>query len=129
MKEQVSTLWLIGLSVMMGVAGQTAIKLGVNHPESTGLVESGPMGVFVMMIRWPLVLLGLLMYGVDALAWIVVLSRVDLSNAYPFLALNFVLITIVSRVIFSETIPGVRWLGTLVICVGIVLVGWSATSG
>ncbi len=128
MKEQIlPTFWLIGLSVVMGVAGQLAIKLGLNNYESTGFVASGPVGLLAMIFRTPLVLLGLLMYGVGAMAWIVVLSRVDLSYAYPFLSLNFVLIAIVSRVVLSETIPAVRWLGIFMICLGTILIGRSGT--
>ncbi len=124
MKELIDpTLWFVGLAVVMAVAGQTVIKLGVNNAESSGFVTSSR--VLATVVRSPLVLLGLLMYGVGALAWIVVLSRIDLSYAYPFLALNLVLITIVSRIVLSETIPVVRWLGILLICLGTILVGRS----
>jgi drug/metabolite transporter (DMT)-like permease len=74
-----------------------------------------------------LVLAGLALYGLGALAWIVVLSRLDLNVAYPFLALNFVLITIISRVVLSETVPELRWVGIAFICLGILLVARSAT--
>jgi drug/metabolite transporter (DMT)-like permease len=130
MKEQLfPTLWLIGLSLVTSILGQTTIKLGVSRPESAGLAGAGPISVVLLVVRSPLVLLGLLIYGVGALAWIVVLSRVDMSYAYPFLALNFVLITVVSRVVFSETIPGLRWLGIVFICIGILLVARSSSVG
>jgi multidrug transporter EmrE-like cation transporter len=54
------------------------------------------------------------------------LTRLDLSLAYPFLALNFVLIAIVSRLFLGETIPGLRWAGIAVICSGILLIARSA---
>jgi drug/metabolite transporter (DMT)-like permease len=127
MKEQLlSSWWLIGLSVMVSVIGQTILKLGVRHPE---LAMTGPMAVALFILRSPLVMLGLLMYSIGALAWIVVLSRLDLSYAYPFLALNFVLVAIVSRVVLAEAIPGLRWLGIGFICVGILLVARSAVAG
>ena len=63
--------------------------------------------------------------AMGALAWISVLSRLDLSLAYPFLALNFVLITLISRVFLGETVPTLRWLGILVIVGGILLVARS----
>jgi len=130
MKEQLlSSWWLIGLSVMVSVIGQTILKLGVRHPELAELAMTGPMAVALLILRSPLVMLGLLMYGIGALAWIVVLSRLDLSYAYPFLALNFVLVAIISRVVLSEAIPGLRWLGIGFICVGILLVARSAVAG
>lgn len=118
--------WLILLSVASGVAGQTVIKLGVSQPGSSE-AASGLISLVTMILRSPMVLLGLVLYGIGALAWIAVLSRMDLSIAYPFLALNFVLVTVSSRLILGETVPFMRWMGIVVICVGILLVSRSNT--
>jgi len=127
-KEQLlPTLWLIGLSIAMNVLGQTAIKLGVNQPVGATLAAANPMAVVSWVVRSPLIMLGLLMHGVGALAWIVVLSRLDLSYAYPFVAVNFVLVAIVSQVVLSETVPALRWLGIALICGGLTLVALSAS--
>ncbi len=118
--------WLILLSVVSGVAGQTVIKLGVSQPGAADAAD-GFLSLITMITRSPLVLLGLVLYGVGALAWIAVLSRMDLSLAYPFLALNFVLVTLSSRFLLGETVPMMRWMGILVICAGIILVARSNT--
>ena len=117
--------WLILLSILCGVAGQTVIKIGVSQP---GASESaaGFLPLIVMIFRSPMVLLGLVLYGLGALSWIAVLARLDLSVAYPFLALNFVLVTLSSQFILGEQVPGVRWVGVLVICGGILLVARSS---
>lgn len=118
--------WLILLSVASGVAGQTALKLGVSQPGASE--AAGDLVSLVGMIaRSPLVLLGLVLYAAGAVAWIAVLARIDLSLAYPFLALNFVLITLSSRFILGEAVPFTRWMGILVICAGILLVARSNT--
>lgn len=122
-----AVLWLILLSIGAGVAGQTLLKIGVNAPDSFQ-ITTNPLVLFGMIVRSPWVLGGLLLYGVGALAWIAVLSRLDLSYAYPFLALNFVLIAIVSRLFLGESVPWDRWLGIAVICVGILLVARSGLS-
>jgi drug/metabolite transporter (DMT)-like permease len=72
---------------------------------------------------------GLLLYGVGALSWIMVLSRMNLSYAYPFLALNFVLVALVSRLVLGESIPLMRWVGIALICAGIVAIANSAQQG
>lgn len=118
--------WLILLSVASGVAGQTVIKMGVSQPGSSE-AAAGLISLVTMIVRSPMVLLGLVLYGIGALAWIAVLSRMDLSIAYPFLALNFVLVTVSSRLILGETVPFMRWMGIVVICVGILLVSRSNT--
>ena len=130
MKEHtVATYGLICLSIIVGVAGQTVIKLGVNNLNPGEATSNIPLSVLAHSIRSPLVLLGLFLYGVGAAAWILVLSRVDLSFAYPFLALNFILITISSRILLSETVPLLRWLGVLIICAGILVVAVSGRTG
>ena len=117
--------WLIALSISTGVAGQTAIKLGVSQPSTEGTV-SGLFALVNLILTSPWVLLGLTLYGIGAVAWIAVLARLDLSLAYPLLALNFVLITLSSRLILGETVPTMRWIGMSVICVGIIIVARSA---
>ncbi len=117
--------WLIALSISTGVAGQTAIKLGVSQPQAAGHTAS-LLSLVTLILGSPWVLLGLTLYGIGAVAWIAVLARLDLSLAYPLLALNFVLITLSSRLILGETVPTMRWVGMLVICAGIVIVARSA---
>lgn len=117
-----STLRLIALAVAMGAAGQTFLKVSVDGVDFASIIGRGPMAVLEFVLRSPVLLAGFLMYAIGALAWIIVLSRVDLSFAYPFLALNFVVITLVSRFLLGESIPPMRWLGVGVICAGILLI-------
>jgi multidrug transporter EmrE-like cation transporter len=116
---------LIGLSIAAGVIGQTTMKLGVNH---AGLGEGGTglVGVLGIIFTEPLVLFGLACYVLAALAWIAALTKLDLSVAYPFLALNFVLVALSASMILGEAIPPMRWVGIGVICAGILLVARSA---
>jgi drug/metabolite transporter (DMT)-like permease len=124
--ELLSSLGLILLSVASGVAGQLAIKVGVTRAGTVGIGDSGAIATLITAFRSPLVWLGLALYGLGALAWILVLTRLDLSLAYPFLALNFILIAIASRLFLGEAIPALRWGGIAVICVGILLIARSA---
>jgi drug/metabolite transporter (DMT)-like permease len=117
--------WLILLSVLCGVAGQTVIKIGVSQPGAAE-AAAGFLPLVTMILRSPMVLLGLVLYGLGALAWIAVLARMDLSIAYPFLALNFILVTISSQFLLGENVPGLRWVGVLIICSGIFLVARSS---
>jgi drug/metabolite transporter (DMT)-like permease len=113
------------LSITSGVAGQTAIKIGVSQPGATN-ATSDLLSLIALILRSPLILLGLALYGIGALAWIAVLSRIDLSVAYPFLALNFVLVALVSAFVLGETIPVMRWVGILILCAGILIVARSS---
>ena len=118
---------LIALSIASGVIAQTIIELGVTQPgtnENVGLAE-----LVLIILKSPLIMGGLLLYALGALSWIAVLRRLDLSFAYPFLALNFVLITISSQFALGESVPPGRWIGVAVICIGIVLVARSGLAG
>lgn len=120
--QLVNAWWLIAVSIAAGVAGQAAIKLGVGGaPSGAG----GLWGLVATIAQSPLILAGLALYGVGALAWIAVLAKLDLSYAYPFLALNFVLITLVARFGLGEVVPFARWMGVAVICAGIILIARS----
>lgn len=119
-----ASLGLIGLSIITGVVGQTTIKMGISR-QGTAEAADGLVGLVKMILGSPLVLLGLFFYGVGALAWIAALTRLDLSVAYPFLALNFVLVALSSWLVLHERIPALRWVGIAVICAGILLVAAS----
>jgi drug/metabolite transporter (DMT)-like permease len=65
---------------------------------------------------------GLVLFGVSALVWLVVLSRASLSFAYPFASLTYVLIVLFDRFWLNESVPALRWGGVALIIAGIVLV-------
>ena len=115
---------LITVSVIAGVSGQVSIKWGVTH---TSAFKVPFLASVSPLFQSPLTLLGLALYGLGAVSWIAVLKRMDLSHAYPFLALNFVLIALVSGFFLGEAIPPVRWAGLGLICCGILLVARGAT--
>src|SRR5512136_1632613 len=85
------------ISVAFGVMGQIALKTGMTQVGHIGGAQLNAIVPTILRVATtPLVLVGLGSYGLGAIAWLVVLSRLDLSVAYPFLALNFVLITLAS---------------------------------
>ena len=121
-----AALSLIGLSVILSVCGQLVLKLGVTRIGATDLGAAGALGQFFARAALsPLVLAGFAMYGLSAVAWLIVLSKLKLSFAYPFLALNFVLITILSRLVLDEPITPARWIGIALICIGVAVIGRS----
>ena len=117
----IQTFTLIVCSVLLGVSGQVLLKIGVGQ---SGLSGKGAIGIFelvVSVIKTPLMLLGFLLYGVASIVWVIVLSKFDLSFAYPFLAFNFILIAIASHFLLGEAIPLVRWIGIFFIGMGVYM--------
>lgn len=63
-----------------------------------------------------------LLLAVGFVSWLFVLSRWDVSAAYPFLSLNLVLIMLLSQWIFSETTNSRQWVGAFAIVSGVLLI-------
>ncbi len=60
------------------------------------------------------------LFGIRTLIWANVLKKVSLSIAYPFLSLNFVLILILSSILFDETLTFTKVTGGLLIGIGVL---------
>jgi drug/metabolite transporter (DMT)-like permease len=120
------SLLIIVVSVSLGVVGQLSLKVGMNR---VGAIDAAslarPMETLAQVVSTPLVWLGLGCYGVSALLWLVILSRLELSRAYLMLASMYVLIPLVSWLFLGERIPPMRWLGMIVVVVGVVIVARS----
>lgn len=62
-----------------------------------------------------------LFLGVGLLFWLLVLTKVELSLAYPLLSINYVIILLGARYLFGESIPIRRWIGVTFILIGIAV--------
>lgn len=114
---------LIIVAMLLGAAGQILLKMGMNLVGSLDAVNwARPLDFFVPVFSQPLVWLGLALYGLSSLLWLVVLSRFDLSYAYPMLASMYIVLPVLSRFLLNESIPPLRWLGMVIVLVGVVLV-------
>ena len=67
-------------------------------------------------------LIGLLVFGVSAVAWLAALSRVPLSVAYPFNALGYLGILTASILILHERASIMTWAGSLLVVSGLIIV-------
>jgi drug/metabolite transporter (DMT)-like permease len=115
---------MILLSVGLAAVAQLLLKTGMNHvndelrPATFGF-DGASMRTLVVQ---PYVWAGLMLFGLSALVWLVVLSRASLSFAYPFAALTYVLILLFDAFVLHETVPPLRWAGVGFIAVGIFLI-------
>jgi multidrug transporter EmrE-like cation transporter len=119
------TLALILVSVSLSAFAQISFKLGVtgawNHTVSGG----GTAVELANSMGTPGVLAGLVLYGCGTLLWLTALARVDVSQAYPFVGLGFVLTGILGYMFFGEPLTAQRIAGILVVMGGVWLVAHS----
>jgi len=71
---------------------------------------------------------GIFAYAFSVLTWLFVLKRVPLSVAAPFVALVYVVVPVVSRLVFGDTILPRMWAGMLLIVIGVTLVAQASPS-
>ncbi len=117
------SLLLILLSVVMGVSGQLCLKMGMGQVRLTGGEGlAGLLPVALRVFTTPLIVAGLTFYAVGSVFWLAVLSRLDLSLAYPMLALTYVLVPLTAWLVLGEQVPVGRWLGIGVVIVGVLII-------
>ncbi len=117
---------LVFIAVGISVFGQVSLKVAMNQVGAIDALSlARPMETLMRVFSTPLVWIGLGCYGVSALLWLVVLSRLDLSYAYLMLASMYVLIPLVSWLFLEERIPPMRWLGMGVVVLGVAIVARS----
>ncbi|MHC1699009.1 MAG: EamA family transporter [Geobacteraceae bacterium] len=75
----------------------------------------------------PRLVLGTALLALFFLLWIAVLSWEDLSVALPMQALNYVLVAFLSRHYLGESVTPTRWAGTILVCLGVLLITVSGT--
>ena len=76
----------------------------------------------IKIIKNKYMILGISLFGLVNLLWLVVVSRVELSYAYPLFSLNFVLVAIFSKILFKEHVSKLRWLSIAIIIIGVILI-------
>jgi drug/metabolite transporter (DMT)-like permease len=109
------------------VVGEVLLKLGVNAvSERVGAFSIDPRVLWATFTDWRVLLGFVLVFG-GALFWLGVISRVNLSFAYPLLALNYVLILIPSRFLLGELITPSKIIGALIVVIGVVVITWGAS--
>ncbi|TCL64796.1 EamA-like transporter family protein [Hydrogenispora ethanolica] len=118
------SLWVIQIiiSIALGVAGQLLFKEGAARLDVS---LSGAAGVFPLLWRMfaePLIFIGLVCYGVSTVFWILVLKQKNLSMVYPLIASSYILVVFFSWLFRHETVAPSRWVGALIITVGVWLI-------
>lgn len=120
------SLALLLVSVCFAIGGQLTLKSAMNNIGRIGTAEVTAAGeTVVKAVKEPRLWLGLTLFGISALFWLVVLSRVPLSVAYPLVGVSYILVVIFARLFLGESVPPLRWIGVAVVATGIAIVGAS----
>lgn len=117
-------LLLVLASVSISAIAQITLKTAMSGERIQLALDGGvkSWGLVSTIATAPLVWLGLLMYFVGALVWLLVLARLEVSLAYPFVGLGFILTMLLGFFLLGETVSLPRIGGTLLVVLGVVLI-------
>ena len=109
----------IALTILFTVCGQLLVK---SASAEFGQVPGNFSEVFLFLLKAfsnIKLLAGLGFAVIASIMWMSALSLSDISFAYPFMGLAIVLVLALSPMIFKEAVPWTRWLGVLIVCLGL----------
>ena len=116
-------IFLILLSVLLNCAAQLLIRKGMLIEGEVGMQNmlSHIGSMITNLWLWG----AMLCYALSILLWMSVLSKVEVSYAYPFLSVGYVVSAVAGYALFNENLSLVRIAGIIVICVGVILISRS----
>ena len=111
--------------VLLNAGAQLLLKAGTNVLGVITLTTDNWPAQFGRMALEPHIVGGLACYAVSVIVWIIGLSRVPVSIAYPLLSLGYIINAVAAHYLLGETVTLSRWLGIGFIVVGVWLVARS----
>ncbi|HEB97568.1 MAG TPA: 4-amino-4-deoxy-L-arabinose transferase [Sedimenticola thiotaurini] len=120
-----SSFGLILTGVLLNAVAQLALKASVRDIGEIGLALAGSGGVALRLLAEPWLWVGLFCYGISVVIWILALSRVDVSIAYPMLSIGYVVNAIAAWAWFGEALTLMRLGGIGIIVLGVFVLARS----
>jgi multidrug transporter EmrE-like cation transporter len=113
---------LILASVSLSALAQIALKAGMASAAVQRATAGGPSVAAVLTVFLsPMVIFGLTLSFASAAVWLMVLAKVPVSSAYPFVALGFILTALLGRLVFDDPFTLGKIAGTALIVTGVVV--------
>ena len=114
---------LILFSVALNASAQLFLRKGmpnVSLVTNQGVLELAQGAIRVVLNPW--VFSGLSCYAISIVLWMYVLSKVQVSFAYTFLSVGYVIVVGAAYLFFREPVSVMKLAGIALICAGVVLV-------
>lgn len=111
-------LFLVLVSVLLVDVGQLFLKYGMNQIGNLDF-HAGYIMTFVGIFSNVYVLIGAVLFVSSSLGWLLALSKVPLSYAYPIVSLGYVFVSVLSWMFFEENLSLLRIVGLSIIVGGV----------
>jgi len=124
MNERGKTNFSIGLvilTVLLTVYAQVILKWRIRESGPLPISLADKVAFLAKLLLDPGIISGMFAAFVGGLFWMAAMTRVDLSYAYPFMSLAFVLVLFFSAILFHEAVTVPKVLGLLLIIAGLIV--------
>jgi drug/metabolite transporter (DMT)-like permease len=123
------TLLVMLLAITAGTIGDILLAKGMKEMgDISAMNMRGILSATYQAISTPKLVIGTAMLAIFFFLWLAVLSWEDLSVALPMQALNYVLVAFLSQYYLGETVSPLRWAGTILVCVGVIMITKSSVN-
>lgn len=112
---------LILFSVLLNATAQLLLKKAMTQLGELHL----SIDFIIKGITNPYLIAGMGIYAISIISWLIVLAKVNVSIAYPFLSVGFIFSAIVAYFIFNEPLGAYKIFGIGLICVGLMFLTFS----
>jgi multidrug transporter EmrE-like cation transporter len=116
---------LVLLGVLLNAAAQLLLKAGTNSVGHFEFSAANAIPIGLKVATEPHILGGLACYGISVIVWIMALSRVEVSVAYPMLSIGYVVNAVAAYFLFGEAVTVQRLVGIGIIILGVYVVARS----
>jgi multidrug transporter EmrE-like cation transporter len=113
---------LILLGVLLNAMAQLLLKAGMNHIGHFEFSATNLVTVGFKVMATPPIIAGLCAYVASVAVWLLVLSRVQVSYAYPMLSIGYIVNALAAHYFFGESLSMMRVAGIFVIIAGVYLI-------
>lgn len=117
------TIVVMMIAITAGTIGDILLARGMKElGDLSAMNLKGILSVAVQAVTTPKLVIGTCMLAIFFFLWLAVLSWEDLSVALPMQALNYILVAFLSQYILGEAVTPLRWAGTILVAIGVVLI-------
>ena len=116
---------LVMAGVLLNAAAQLLLKAGTNAIGAFEFSAANVAPIGWKVATQPFILSGIGCYVVSVAVWILALSRVEVSVAYPMLSIGYIVNAVAAWYLFGEAVTAARLTGIAVIVLGVFIVARS----
>jgi len=111
--------------VLLNATAQLLLKAGTNRVGEFAFALENVVPIGTKLVLNPFILGGLGCYVVSVAVWILGLSRIPVSVAYPMLSVGYIVNAVLAYLLFGESLTAQKMVGIGFIIVGVFLVARS----